>query len=396
MVIFCYKWCKWATQNYNRIIHRFISFSQIVDTEDRTLKILKELDFKNKEDGDSKLAQNAKIRAEMMNFDVDFFKPTQRLNSRLDEEIKQILSIDNKSRSKADIEHLIYTFKKMPHMKCINDLLPESQRKFFRLAWLEEYKPRRIIVSQDRRPECFYIIVHGSLVSTYRPKSERKSHTVCFLDKGMTFGDLALLSDSMHTSSVTTREEVQLLAVNKQDFFDIFVNASKDSSNSNSLMAFTASMKLISQEEIQQDSEINSAKANKNSALMENVEFLKEISFLNSWPLGVFMEKPKLLKQCRFPKGKIISFDTSVSKYIYVIKSGSLSVWIKVKAFEQPESDRSGNSFSGTKSLSTRSNELEFKQSEASLFATNYFLEDHHLEILGVGDQQVRKLLPLF
>jgi CRP-like cAMP-binding protein len=79
------------------------------------------------------------------------------------------------------------------------------QNKFYLNCRLEEHTKNKVLVVQERRPLQFYVLLKGTLVCTFRKKGDNKSNTICFIEKGNTFGDLPLLSNSNHTCSVISK-----------------------------------------------------------------------------------------------------------------------------------------------------------------------------------------------
>ena len=75
-----------------------------------------------------------------------------------------------------------------------------------------------------------------------------------------------------------------------------------------------------------------------------------------------------MIKSCVFQRGQVLTSDSNTSKFIYIIKSGSLSVWAKVKNKKDPNYEKEHGSR---------------EDNEASYFIKNHLLEEHHLEVLN-------------
>jgi hypothetical protein len=341
----CYRWWKWANERYKLTIYRYISFCQMTDLVDEQIEF--EINIRNTirnedfelEDVDE-LLHGARIKAEMMNFNKDFYKAQTRPNYKLNQQTVQLLKKPN--RTEDDITDLISAFRKMYHLKFINSLQPDVKRKLFECCWLEEFEQKRVIVSQDHKANSFYLILSGSVVGTYKPTTDLRSYTVCFLEKDMSFGDLPLLNDSVHTATIASRTDCQLLVVSKEDFFYIFstqttkISTSLLKFNSQSIDTFASSTTQKPNSLQDSLSEYMSLKPslktmNKSDLSFEdNMIFLHTLPYLKSFPLKLIREKPKLLKTCIYPRGKLITKDSHSTKYIYIIKSGYLSVWLKL------------------------------------------------------------------
>lgn len=87
IVLSCIRWCRWAHHAYRISIHRFISFAHINDSfklhDDLHFEFLqlvstqKRLAHTQSESTEVKfndLVESGRVRAEMMNFDVNYFK----------------------------------------------------------------------------------------------------------------------------------------------------------------------------------------------------------------------------------------------------------------------------------------------------------------------------------
>ena len=156
------------------MFQRFISFSQYHEPANPYAP--------NKLNNKQLNDETAQIKAEMMSFNVSF---NQAISSNLNDLTRQIL-LKNR-RTSEDIALLKNTFKNMPHMKQFNKLNPEMVNKVLRCCWLGEFEARRVIAAQYQLPQFFYIVLSGSLVCTYRTREERKSNTICLIDKGKCF-----------------------------------------------------------------------------------------------------------------------------------------------------------------------------------------------------------------
>ena len=115
----------------------------------------------------------------------------------------------------------------------------------------------------------------------------------------MCIGDLPIMSESMNTSTLISRTNVQLLVIQKDDFLDIFVNSKIDDSG-------------------------NSERST------DNIDFLRSLDLFKDWPLCLFEENFQSIKGCFYKRNQIMTHDSSISKYLYIVKSGYMSVWTKL------------------------------------------------------------------
>ena len=121
----------------------------------------------------------------------------------------------------------------------------------------------------------------------------------------MSFGDLPLLSDSVHTASLVSRSRVQLLIIDRQDFNEIFSNSSKAKHKSSSALPHK-------------------------STNQESIDFLSRIPLFKDWPLHLLEHNPHALKTCAYARNQIISKDTHSTKHVYIIKRGYVSIWTRL------------------------------------------------------------------
>jgi hypothetical protein len=56
------------------------------------------------------------------------------------------------------------------------------------IRFIFSYPERRRVVRQDERPACFYIILSGSAVASYKRLTDAHIQTIDVLDRGCTFG----------------------------------------------------------------------------------------------------------------------------------------------------------------------------------------------------------------
>jgi hypothetical protein len=124
-------------------------------------------------------------------------------------------------------------------------------------------------------------------------------------------------------------------------------------------------------------------------SIQQNIDFLSVIPFLKSFPVAkIFKEKSKHIKTCIYPNKKIITTDTNASKYIYIVKSGSMSVMIKVSENEKNKENVFGMDPMAQKLWSNRTND---EANNDGYFVKQPFMEDLHMEILNEGEKLKEK-----
>lgn len=304
LAILCRRLCIDGKAAYDSKINRFISFAQIGVSE------LTKLDD-----------EGALIKAEMMNFNNSFKAGSylKCLSTQLfsypiyliknviiaisiSEKTKQILQ-KIQPRTSTEVNHLQTAFKRLPYLQFIQELERKLLDKFCKVVWLEEFTGKRVIVAQYHLPRHFYIVLSGSLACTYRKPDEERGTTICFIEKGMCFGDMSIKSETMHTSSLISTNNVQLLVIQRDEFFNIFVGRKSEASVSNKTQ--------------------------------KDINFIGSLPLFKQWPKELFEENPNALTTYCFQRNQIITKDSHASKHIYIVKSGFMSVWLKLNLAEK-------------------------------------------------------------
>ena len=171
----------------------------------------------------------------------------------------------------------------------------------------------------------------------------------------MSFGDLPLMSNSIHTASLISRSQVQLLVIDRQSFFDIFISSKQQ------------------QQQQQQQDEENSSAQNVQSASQDNIHTLKQNPLFQDWPVEIL--NPQVIKTCVYNRNQIMCKNTHASKYIYIVKRGYFSVWTKLNI--KTSGKRQPN-----ESELTENENFDGKESEEGYFKRNELLEAHHKDVL--------------
>ncbi|CAH1777770.1 unnamed protein product [Owenia fusiformis] len=171
----------------------------------------------------------------------------------------------------------------------------KMQESLVKAGWLERFGSKRIIIRQGHLADNFYFILSGTAVVTILdkdPKTENSfSKTVAFLKKGHSFGELALMQDGgRRSATVTCQDDVELLALQREDFKDIFMHV----------------------EENQEP---------------EHIQFLRKVDILNGWPIeSLPYDDTKVCIFTYFRRGIVMCKDGSNSDWIYILKTGNCRV----------------------------------------------------------------------
>merc|ERR1719494_56545 len=228
----------------------------------------------------------------MISFDPKYYKANKEL--RLSAELRAILNRPPQTRSSEQIEKVLLCLRNIKSFAQYPTLM---QEKLIEAGWYERHEARRIILRQGHPPHAFYIIISGSVVIKAVEPTERFAKTVCYLKRGDSFGELAILHEATRQSTVISEETVELLCISKNSFIDIFM----------------------------------SSKGKKNIHDPDFLRFISELSFLKGWPISLLKSEPKSCLFNFFRHDAVLVKDSNHSEWIYIIKSGSCRVLKKLR-----------------------------------------------------------------
>ncbi|XP_052818491.1 uncharacterized protein LOC128244528 isoform X1 [Mya arenaria] len=223
-------------------------------------------------------------------FDHTLFKANKE--QRLPGDARKILQKDFKYRSEKEIQYLHLVLRTI---KAFSEYPTKMQVKLCRVGWYEAYESKRAIVRQGQPPHAFYFILSGSVVVTSFDRGTGGTTFLVALHRGMSFGELAVITRSRRQATVSTATTTELLCISAKDFVEIFM--------SGGLRSMT-------------DPEQNS--------------FIRSIPFLKYWPIECLASNPQACMFHFFPRAQVLVRDSNHSDWIYVVKSGSLSVLKKL------------------------------------------------------------------
>ncbi|RUS86813.1 hypothetical protein EGW08_005409 [Elysia chlorotica] len=231
-----------------------------------------------------------------ISFDPQEFKANTEV--QVSTEAKAILSLEPGQRSQQQLRQALASLRQA--VEEFSEFPITMQESLARVGRYEHFEAKRVIIRQGHLAENFYFILSGTAVviilDTDKLTGEQKARTVTFLGKGKSFGELALMYKSRRTATVRCQEDVELLAVAREDFVDIFMHVERD-------------------------------------VEPEHVTFLRSLHVLRGWPVEVLpANNPRVLVFTYVRRGIVLCKDSNCSEWIYVIKSGSCRV---IKALKQ-------------------------------------------------------------
>ncbi|KAK2163634.1 hypothetical protein LSH36_76g05033 [Paralvinella palmiformis] len=209
--------------------------------------------------------------------------------ARISFDTKRILSMPHHLRTDNDIRYVEIALRNYPSIAAY----PVSiQNLIARKAWYELYSGKRIIIKQGHVARCFYFILSGKVIISQQEDDSLTSRTLCYLNKGDSFGELALINNSYRTATVISEGTVELLVVTDEDYEEIFTSG----------------------------------------GLTEKYfPFLKGISCFQEWPTELLINNFNKASITYSKRKTVICENTSTTPWIYVIKSGSVTVLKKLK-----------------------------------------------------------------
>ncbi|XP_067672028.1 uncharacterized protein [Haliotis asinina] len=202
-------------------------------------------------------------------------------------------------RSNRDIQYLVIVLSNIP---AFAEYPRRMQHKLCTVGWYEAYEPKRAIVREGHPPHSFYFLLSGTVLVTAFENGVAR--TLVSLRTGMSFGELAVITRSRRQATVSTHTPTELLCISAKDFEDIFMAGGMQNLN---------------------DPDHNS--------------FIRSVGFLRHWPVEVLSECHQSCMFHYFNRGQVLVRDSNNSDWIYIVKSGSLSVLKKLQA-AQPDVTR--------------------------------------------------------
>ncbi|XP_076074111.1 uncharacterized protein LOC143045473 isoform X1 [Mytilus galloprovincialis] len=270
LAIICYRLCKFS---YNRVDSNKAEFLSILQESDQ-------------------MSDNKNIDGLL--FDPNQYKANKQ--DRVPIEGKRILRVSPQKRTERDLRYLQVCLR---NIKAFAEYPKTMQERLCRVGWYETYEPRRAIVRQGHLPHSFYFILSGVIIVTQYDEERGCTKFLVCLGRGMAFGELAVITNSRRQATCSTRTTTELLCISAKDFVEIFMSGG-----------------------------IHGFRNPEQESFMRNIPFLKE------WPIELLPTNPKACMFHFFNRGQVLVRDSNRSDWIYIVKSGSLSVFKKLKTVE--------------------------------------------------------------
>lgn len=210
----------------------------------------------------------------------------------LSNEAKAILSMEPERRTEEQLKVALLALNQA--VEAFSEFPITMQKSLVRVGWYEHFEDKRVIIRQGHMADNFYFILSGTAVVTILQTDpdtgDQVVRTAAVLKKGNSFGELALMHAAKRSATVTCKNSVELLAVGREDFVDIFMPMDKDQEP-------------------------------------EHIRFLRTVQLLKGWPIERLpYHDPKICCFTYFRRGLLLCKDSNTSEWVYIIKTGSCRV----------------------------------------------------------------------
>ncbi len=114
----------------------------------------------------------------------------------------------------------------LKNVSLFSDFSDEDLKKVSTLTRKRVYQADEPVFQEKSQGNALYIIVNGSIRITKKIGKEREKE-LAVLQSGDMFGEMALIDRKPTSASATSREETEILHINKEDF-DYLLSDDKD------------------------------------------------------------------------------------------------------------------------------------------------------------------------
>ncbi|XP_022080634.1 cyclic nucleotide-binding domain-containing protein 2-like isoform X1 [Acanthaster planci] len=229
------------------------------------------------------------VTIEQLTFDKKYFRAKRE--TRITQDVKNVLSLEQEDRTPAQLQLALHGLQSISSFA---EYPLHIQEKLVRVAFFYNIPAKRVIIREGHNAEIFYFLITGSAAVTCSgvdPVSkEPTAKVVQILRKGECFGERELLHSIKRTHTITAEVPCELIAIEMEDFFDMFMGEGDHGKE------------------------------------MEHLKFLRILPFLKGWPVRKLNDHPQMGLFHYFKRGAVISTDSNQSDWLYIVKSGSCQV----------------------------------------------------------------------
>lgn len=105
----------------------------------------------------------------------------------------------------------------LKYFELFDGLKEEDIEAVIKIASVQKYKKGDLIFQENSLEEVMYIITKGQLEISAQSESGKRV-TFSSVEKGMVFGEMSFLDSLPRSATVKTLEDVEVLAITKEDF----------------------------------------------------------------------------------------------------------------------------------------------------------------------------------
>ncbi|CAD8085891.1 unnamed protein product [Paramecium sonneborni] len=136
------------------------------------------------------------------------------------DEVELLLKKSPQHRSKAEIDLLVSLTSQLPFFKQYTKLENgiQIQRKCCKNMYCEKFKSQEIVFYVDSVGTKFYIILEGQVTVLVRKPNQIEMEAVRILNKGESFGELALLHKQPRLATIQCLNDCTFAVLDKQQF----------------------------------------------------------------------------------------------------------------------------------------------------------------------------------
>ncbi|XP_064632602.1 uncharacterized protein LOC135490947 [Lineus longissimus] len=235
-------------------------------------------------------------------FDPSDFKANKQM--RMSSEARRILTKRPEYRTEQEIYYAMIALRSVP---AIADYPVRMQMRLAQWGSFQSFDAKRIIVRENDPPYAFYFILYGTVVVCILADDKQEARTVCFLHRGDSFGELAIVNQSARQSTVIAKDYIEMLVISDEAYERIFMVGGSRTIND-----------------------------------PDHETFMRGLKFLDGWPRDLLVNDPKTFVFSFFKRDAVLTIDTNLSNWIFIVKSGSVNVLKKLVKMKPNINARTG------------------------------------------------------
>lgn len=208
----------------------------------------------------------------------------------LSKDLCSLLTLVPESRSENEVDLIRISLQRI---KSFIEYPLNMQQKIARCAIYQKIPAKHVIIRQGQYAESFYFIINGhAKVQVLEENSitgETTNKVIATLKEGCCFGESTFLLNSPRKASVISLTIMELVQIKKDDYIKNY------------------------------------------DKIPEYFKFIKNLEFLENWPINYLLENPKVCLHHYFKTNQVILPNIKKLDWIYVVKSGQCQVVRKIE-----------------------------------------------------------------